>query len=257
LFFNTILLYNKGMKAHTTHPAAQWQRDARQRPSPDWSLRLAAMAGHMRLDKVAARRAALIDLLADGRPHLREEIWAVIAGRLGEDCWGKLPREALARDLAALRQGGLRIAYSRRPEIAGYYLQYPPLERPPAQQYEAPSPELTEAIRRLSVTEKNERAFAAADFALRQKQLLLAEEHPNWSEEEVDLEARRLVFGREDETPDSVIIAKLQAYTGSRPTRHLEDIALIVSQQGSKLAQKQLDIVAAGLPAIAERRPDG
>lgn len=187
------------MSTQSTHPSLEWAKDARQRPSPGWSLRLAAMAGHMRLDKVAARRAALIDLLADGRPHLREEIWAAIAGRLGEDCWGKLPREALARDMAALRQGGIRIAYSRRPEIAGYYLQYPPLERPPGPQYEASSPELTEAIRQLSVAEKNERAFAAADFALRQKQLILSEEHPDWPDDETDREARRLVFGSSEE----------------------------------------------------------
>ena len=42
--------------------------------------------------------------------------------KLGEDCWGKLRQEALARDLAALRKGGIRIAYCRRPVIQGYYL---------------------------------------------------------------------------------------------------------------------------------------
>lgn len=201
LLLRTTLLYTRDMKkSETTHPAAHWQRDAQQLPSRNWSLRLAAMAGHMRLDRVAARRAALIDLLADGRPHLREEIWEEIAASLGENCWGKLPREALARDLAALRQGGLRIAYSRRPEIAGYYLQHPPLEQPPGKQYEAASPELTEAIHRLSVPKKNERAFAAADFALRQKRLILAEENPDWSAEKVNREARRLVYGQTEET---------------------------------------------------------
>lgn len=180
----------------TTHPAVEWGQDA-QRPQPadEWSLRLAAMAGHMRIDKMAARRAALIDLLADGRPHPREEIWQTIAGRLGEDCWGKLPQEALARDLSALRKGDIRIAYSRRPEVAGYYLQHPPLQRPSRQQYEAVNWELVTHIGRLSVPEKNERAFAAADFALRQKKLILAESHPDWSPEQVADEARRLVFG--------------------------------------------------------------
>lgn len=48
-------------------------------------LRLAAMAGHMRVDKIAARRAAVIDLLADGRPHTREEIWEVVESQLGRD----------------------------------------------------------------------------------------------------------------------------------------------------------------------------
>lgn len=153
------------------------------------------MAGHMQIDKIAARRAALIDLLADGRPHPREEIWETVAAQLDDDCWGKVPQEALARDLAALRQGGLRIAYSRRPEIAGYYLQYPQLERPSSPQYESISWQLIEAIGQLSVAEKNRRAFAAADFALHQKKLLIAEAKPDWNDAEVEQEARRQVFG--------------------------------------------------------------
>lgn len=153
------------------------------------------MAGHMQIDKIAARRAALIDLLADGRPHPREEIWETIAAQLDEACWGKVPHEALARDLVALRKGGIRIAYSRRPDITGYYLQHPHLERPSAQQYESVSWELIDAIGNLSVAEKNQRAFAAADFALRQKKLILAETHPDWSVADIETEARRLVYG--------------------------------------------------------------
>lgn len=190
---------NRMITPLTTHPAAAWRRAAqRSQPAAAWSLRLAAMAGHMQIDKIAARRAALIDLLADGRPHPREEIWETVAAQLNADCWGKVPQEALARDLAALRQGGIRVAYSRRPEIAGYYLQYPPLERPSSPKYESISWELIEAIGDLSVAEKNLRAFAAADFALRQKKLLLAEEHPNWSATEVEQAARRLVFGENE-----------------------------------------------------------
>ncbi len=180
----------------TIHPAAEWEQDAqRTQPAPEWSLRLAAMAGHMRIDKIAARRAALIDLLADGRPHPREKIWQTVANRLGEGCWGKLPQEALARDLSALRKGGIRIAYSRRPEMTGYYLQHPPLQRPSTCQYEAVNWELLAHIGQLSGAEKNKRAFAAADFALRQKKLILTESHPEWSPEQVENEARRLVYG--------------------------------------------------------------
>ncbi|MCP4361936.1 MAG: hypothetical protein GY796_28320, partial [Chloroflexi bacterium] len=58
---------------------------------------------------------------------------------------------------------------------------------------------LIEAIRQLPIPEKNNRAFAAADFALRQKQLILAEEHPDWTTAEVDQEARRLVYGVDQE----------------------------------------------------------
>ena len=85
-----------------------------------------------------------------------------------------------------MRQDGIRIAYSRRPEIAGYYLQHPQLERPSSPQYESISWELIEAIGQLSVAEKNRRAFAAADFALQQKKLLLAEEQPDWFDTEVE-----------------------------------------------------------------------
>lgn len=158
-------------------------------------LRLAAMAGHMRMDKIAARRAAVIDLLADGRPHPREEIWQAVADQLGEDCWGKRPQESLARDLAVLRQGGIRIAYSRRPEIAGYYLQHPAMERPLSQPYDAPNWQLLDAVRQLSVPEKNQRAFSAAEFALRQKKLILAEAHPDWSSADVESRARQIVYG--------------------------------------------------------------
>lgn len=178
------------------HPAAAWAQDAQQsQTGAANALRLAAMAGHMQIDKIAARRAALIDLLADGRPHPREEIWETIASQLDEACWGKVPQEALARDLAALRQGGIRIAYTRRTEISGYYLQHPRLERPSSTPFAATNWQLIEAIDQLATNEKNKRAFAAAEFALRQKKLILAEEHPDWSEAEVEKEARRLVFG--------------------------------------------------------------
>lgn len=197
-----MFVYNTFMKMSLPDPATKWEQDPRH---PDQSaqarLRLAAMAGHMRLDKIAARRAALIDLLSDGRPHPREEIWETIAAQLGEeDCWGKVPQEALARDLAVLRQGGIRIAYSRRPGIQGYYLQYAALAGPSPPSYETVNWELIEALRELPVPEKNKRAFAAANFALRQKRLLLAAEHSDWSAAKVDAEARRLVYGL---TPES------------------------------------------------------
>lgn len=191
-----MFVYNAAMETNLTHPATKWEQDARQvQQTPQNKLRLAAMAGHMRIDKIAARRAALVDLLSDGYTHPREEIWEIITAQIGEDSWGKLPQEALARDLAALRQGGIRIAYSRRPEIQGYYLQYPSLERPFSQPYEAVNWQLVEAIRQLPVSEKNKRVFAAADFALHQKRLLLAAEHPDWPESDLEETARRLVYG--------------------------------------------------------------
>ena len=188
--------YNIGMETNPNHPAMKWEHDAKQpQQSAINKLRMAAMAGHMRVDKLAARRAALIDLLADGCPHPREEIWETIAMQLEEDCWGKVPQEALARDLAALRRGGVRIAYARRPEIRGYYLQHPVLKRPSSPQFDSTNWQLIQAIRKLSVPEKNKRAFSASAFALRQKRLILAEEHPEWSDEQVEAAARRLVYG--------------------------------------------------------------
>lgn len=188
--------YNLHMETNLEHPGQKWGQAAKEpHQTSQNKLRLAAMAGHMQIDKIAARRAALIDILADGRPHPREELWATISRQLGEDCWGKVPQEALARDLSVLRKGGIRIAYSRQPETQGYYLQYPRLQRPLAQTYESINWQLIDAIRQLPVSEKNKRAFAAADFAIRQKRLLLSEEHPDWPAAKIEQESRRLVYG--------------------------------------------------------------
>jgi hypothetical protein len=70
---------------------------------------------------------------------------------------------------------------------------------PSPKPYEKTNWELIEAIGKLSVAEKNERAFAAAEFALRQKKLILAEENPDWSVTKVDKEARQIVFGVAEE----------------------------------------------------------
>lgn len=51
------------------------------------------------------------------------------------------------------------------------------------------------AIRNMLPSKKNRLAFAAAEFALRQKRLILAQENPAWNTQEVDREARRLVYG--------------------------------------------------------------
>ncbi len=244
-----MFVYNLTMTEKQKHPSIVWKQDARQQlPAGGWSLRLAAMAGHMRVDAVSARRTALVDLLTDGRPHPREEIWETIAGRLGlqkvADCWGKLPQEALARDLAALRKGGLRIAYSRRPGVTGLLPATPPLHRPGGQQYAAINWELIHHLRRLSVPEKNKRAFAAADFALRQKKLL--PELLGMIAERIYLpfdERRRAAFI----TPTAIIVAKLRAYAESQSTCHLDDIVSIVRLQGKKLDQRNLDAAAGRL----------
>jgi hypothetical protein len=189
-------------KPFTPHPAETWQQ-ASQGAGQDRlvRLRLAAMAGHMRQDMVTARRAALIDLLSEGRPFRRQEIWEAVMARIGRSCWGKRPHETLWRDLRALRNGGVRVAYSRRPGVEGYYLQYPPLKGPPPALEETKNWSQIRAIRHMSVGQKNRQAFAAAEFAYRQKRLILAQEHPSWSEHKLDGAARRLVFGSHEVAP--------------------------------------------------------
>lgn len=183
------------------HPGERWQRmayESREIEARQTRLRLAAMAGHIKEDLVAARRAALVDVLADGRPHLREALWKAVEAQLGEACWGARPEEALWRDLKALRAGGLRIAYSRRPRAEGYYLAFPPLEQAtPYAQQPADSTYLA-GVRTLTVAQKNRQAFAAAAFALQQKRMLLAREYPEWPVEQVDAAARRLVYGKHE-----------------------------------------------------------
>ncbi len=68
----------------------------------------------------------------------------------------------------------------------------------PKQQFGATNWQLIHHIQGLSVPEKNERAFAAAQFALNQKRLILSEENPLWSSEKVEQVARRIVFGVSD-----------------------------------------------------------
>ena len=58
--------------------------------------------------------------------------------------------------------------------------------------------QLIHRLQQLSLPEKNAQAFAAAQFALNQKRLILREEHPQWSVEQVDQTARRIVFGISD-----------------------------------------------------------
>lgn len=183
------------------HPGERWQRTAQavgEIRDRQTRLRLATMAGHIKQDLVAARRAALVDLLADGRPHPREALWEAVAAQLGPDCWRERPEEALWRDLKALRAGGLRIAYSRRPGIEGYYLAFPSLEGPTSHPQEPIDSRYLAGVREMTVVQKNRQAFAAAAFALQQKRLLLAREHREWSAEEVDAAARRLVYGKHE-----------------------------------------------------------
>lgn len=181
----------------TIHPTTTWRQSVAQPTMPTLArLRLAAIAGHMTRDVVVARRAALVDLLAEGRPLTRDVIWERVEAALGQPCWGKRPEETLLRDLNVLRDGGLRIAYSRQTLVQGYYLQYPAIEKEGRQMMEPPTPQFVlDKIRQQSADKKLAASFALADFALQQKRLLLKQQHSDWSTDEIDTEARRQVFG--------------------------------------------------------------
>jgi hypothetical protein len=94
--FGYIFVNNLIRQTSNQHLARQWQKDVQKRPLHKCVLRPAAMAGHMGSNKIATRCAALIDLLADGRPRTREAVWQQAAGQLDDDSWGELPQEALA-----------------------------------------------------------------------------------------------------------------------------------------------------------------
>lgn len=222
------------------HPAQQWQAAARAQPHPDDDhLRLAAMAGHMQVDPIAARRAALVDLLLDGRPHLREEIWGKVAARLGQSptaCWGKAAQDALQRDMRALRAGGLRIAYSRRAGASGYYLQHPPLVDcdvlPPAINWLH-----VESLRALSPAEKNQMAFAAAGHALRSQQQRLLESCPDRPPLQLSAEAVQRLFRLPQRPSGALEIAAFdQSTTFSTMIGILEELDLHYAVWGGMAA---------------------
>lgn len=180
---------------HVNDPSQRWRGDAaRHGPDEQLRLRLAAMAGHLQTDRVALRRAALVDLLDDGRPHTGAAIRERLEREVASVNWGKRPEETLLRDIRALRRGGIRIAYSRRPGLEGYYLEYPPLTAAITTWREDESMWL-ERMRQMTVPQKQAMASEAADFALRQKRLILREECPAWPAEQIEREARRLVYG--------------------------------------------------------------
>lgn len=157
-------------------------------------LKLATFKGHCQLDPIAARRSALIELLAGGGPHLQEKIIETLQKNLGP-CWGKRPGEALQRDLNALRLGGIRIGYSRRKGAKGYYLKHPALDSDLPKWKEPINQHYVESLRSMPVEQKLQRAFSMAEFALNQRRLILKRENPNWSEEKIEAETRKIVYG--------------------------------------------------------------
>ncbi|MEM7799668.1 MAG: hypothetical protein AAF633_10805 [Chloroflexota bacterium] len=162
-------------------------------------LKAAAFNGHAQLDRVAARREALVELLSHGQPIAKSVLLAKVEEKIGP-CWGKRPSEALLRDLNALRLGGIRIGYSRRKEAEGYYLKYPALEADLPTWVEPVNATYLEMVQKLKPEEKLARGFASAQFALTQRRLILRRQEPEQSDEMLDQQARLIVY-RADSKP--------------------------------------------------------
>jgi len=182
---------------------ASWRR-ARLDRLPDrrgdapWLWILAAQAES---DPSLARRMAIVEVLADGRPHPTSDLRAAVEERLGEGCLGVQAEQTLEADVAALCSGGIRIETSDTPGVEGHYLQDPPVVRPGQRLYqEEPNPLQAEIYRTWDGARKMRCMFEMFEFALRQVRTGTRLRHPDWSNEQVEAEARRLVTGVEPVT---------------------------------------------------------
>ena len=170
----------------------------RRREDTPWLWILAAQAES---DLSLARRMAIVEVLMDGRPHPALDLRAAVEKRLGEGCFGAQAEQTLEADLAALCSWGVRIDTSDTPGVEGYYLLDPPVVRPCQPLYqEEPSPLQAEIYRTWDGVRKMRRMFEMFEFALRQVRTGTRLRHPDWSDEQVEAEARRLVTGVEPAT---------------------------------------------------------
>jgi len=144
------------------------------------------------------RRMAVVQVLMDGRPHPTFDLRAAVEQRLGEGCFGMQAEKTLEADVTTLCSWGIRIDYSDTPGVEGYYLQDPPVVRSGQRLYqEEPNPLQAEIYRTWDDARKMRRMFEMFEFALRQVRTGTRLRHPDWSAEQVEAEARRLVTGVE------------------------------------------------------------
>jgi hypothetical protein len=160
-----------------------------------WLWILAAQAES---DPSLTRRMAIVEVLKDGRPHPSPDLQAAIEERLGEDCFGAQPAQALQADLDALRGWSIRIGHSDTPEVGGYYLKDPAIATPHERLYgEEPNPLQIEIYRSWDNARKMRSMFEMFEFALNQARIGTRSRHPEWDDEQIEAEARRLVTGSE------------------------------------------------------------
>ena len=182
---------------------AAWRRAAldhlpRNRREALWLWILAAQA---EADPFLARRIAIVEVLGDGRPHPGPDLRAAVETRLGEGCFGAQAERALEADIAALRAWSIRIGHSDTPEVEGYYLKDPAVATSRQRLYEEePSWLQIETYRTWDNIRKMRSMFEMFEFALHQAEIGTRSRHPDWDDEQVEAEARRLVTGNETVT---------------------------------------------------------
>jgi hypothetical protein len=170
----------------------------RNRREAPWLWLLAAQA---EADPSLARRMAIVEVLRDGRPHPGPDLRAAVESRLGEGCFGAQAEQTLEADLAALRDGGIRIGHSDSPEVEGYYLKDPAVETSRQRLYqEEPNSLQIETYRGWDNARKMRSMFEMFEFALHQARTGTRSRHPDWDDEQVEAEVRRLVTGVEPTT---------------------------------------------------------
>jgi hypothetical protein len=174
---------------------AAWDHLPRNRREAPWLWILAAQA---EADPSLARRMAVVEVLRDGRPHPGPDLRTAVESRLGEDCFGAQAEQALEADITALHDWGIRIGHSDSPQVEGYYLKDPPVATSRQRLYEEePNPLQIETYRTWDNARKMRSMFEMFEFALHQARISTRSRHPDWDDEQVEAEVRRLVTGVE------------------------------------------------------------
>ena len=145
-------------------------------------------------DRATARRSLLAEILWRERFLTRAGLVARVEARLGRDCFGAAAWEdTFHRDMRAVREAfraaGHRLAYSRRMQRPGYYLQgRPPLHPDVARALQGAVNEVDPAqlavLRQLGPADRFCQGSAASDIARRAVAHRLRERRPELDERE-------------------------------------------------------------------------
>jgi len=167
----------------------------RNRREAPWLWILAAQA---EADPSLARRMAIVEVMGDGRPHPGPDLRTAVESRLGEGCFGAQAEQTLETDIVALRAWGIRIGHSDSLEVEGYYLKDPAVVASRQRLYQEESNLLQiETYRAWDNARKMRSMFEMFEFALHQVRIGTRSRHPDWDDEQVEAEVRRLVTGVE------------------------------------------------------------